>query len=76
MITGLQVRMALAALRWSREVLAERSGLSRRTIQRLTDIDGVPPRMTVANLSAIQTALEREGVQFVPDGVVFKSGSA
>lgn len=68
MITGMQVRMALAALRWTHDDLAKRVGVTRQTIQRLADIDGIP-NMKAANLAKLQSALEAAGCEFGPDSV-------
>ena len=42
MIVGAQIRAGRAALNWSNE-LAERSGVSARTVMRLEAVDGLPP---------------------------------
>jgi transcriptional regulator with XRE-family HTH domain len=65
MIVGMQIRAARAALRWSIEEMVEKSGVTRRTIQRIEAYDGrVPPSHTLS-LYNIQSALEAEGVEFV-----------
>ena len=46
MIVGAQMRAARAALNWSIEDLAEKSGVSARTIMRFEAVDGVPPGRT------------------------------
>ncbi len=63
MITGAQVRMAAAALRWSMSDIARESGLGWRTVQRLASVDGVPPGRATS-LAAVQAAFERAGIQF------------
>ena len=63
MVTGLQIRMARACLRWTAKDLAEKSGVSWATIQRMESTDGVPPA-TTPNLEAVQRALEAAGVEF------------
>ncbi len=66
MITGAQIRAARALIRWSAEVLAEKSKLGVATIRRAEGADGVPS-VTEANLAAIQSALEAAGVIFVAE---------
>ena len=63
MITGAQVRMAAAALRWSMSDIARESSLGWRTVQRLASVDGVPPGRATS-LAAVQAAFERAGIQF------------
>ena len=64
MITGAQIRSARTALRWSAELLADRSGVSVRTIKRMEVVDTVP-NSTIPNISAIQTTLESAGIEFI-----------
>jgi transcriptional regulator with XRE-family HTH domain len=64
MITGLQARSARIALRWSVEDLSEASGVSSSTIKRIEAVDGVSPS-TKANLKALKTALEGQGIEFI-----------
>ena len=63
MITGSQIRMARACLRWTAKNLAEKSGVSWATIQRMESVDGVPSA-SATNLEAVQRALEAAGVEF------------
>lgn len=62
-ITGAQIRSARAALGWSAQTLAEKSGVGLRTLVRLEQIDGVP-RSHSATLVVIQNALESAGIEF------------
>lgn len=64
MLTGIQLRAARAALRWSTELLAQRSDVSARTIKRLEQYDSVPPSHS-ATLQKIQSALEAAGIEFI-----------
>lgn len=64
MLTGLQIRIARAALRWSAQDLAERSGLALKTIQRLETFDGIPASHTVT-VATIRSALEAAGIEFI-----------
>ena len=64
MITGAQIRAARAALRWSTDVLAERSGVGARTIARFEQVDGIPPSRS-SNLQDVKKALESAGIEFV-----------
>jgi transcriptional regulator with XRE-family HTH domain len=63
MITGAQIRAARGLVRWSAETLAERSKLGVATIRRAEASDG-QPKLTVANMAAIQAAFESFGVEF------------
>lgn len=63
MITGVQIRSARAALGWSIEQLAQKSGVSGRTIKRYEAIDEIPPSRT-SSLVDIKTALEAAGIEF------------
>ena len=64
MLTSDQVRAARALIRWSAQNLADESGVSWKTIQRMEAADGVPSA-TVKNLKAIQDTLENAGVIFI-----------
>ena len=64
MITGAQIRSARAALRWSVESLADRSGVSVRTIKRMEVVD-IVPNSTLPNINAIRFALEAVGIEFI-----------
>jgi transcriptional regulator with XRE-family HTH domain len=63
MITGAQIRAARGLVRWSAETLAERSKLGVATIRRAEASDG-QPKLTAANLAAVQAAFESVGVEF------------
>jgi len=62
MITRSQVRMARAALGWGVRDLGKRAGVAANTVSRFENGMGT----TVATLTQIQLALEREGVIFIP----------
>lgn len=64
MISGTQIRAARAALGWSAMHLAERSGVSLRTLLRFEQVDGVPPSRS-STLADVQKALEAAGVKFI-----------
>lgn len=64
MITGAQIRAARAALGWSSEALAKKSGVSMRTIMRFEQIEDVPPSRS-ATLLDVQKALEEAGIEFI-----------
>jgi len=59
-----QVRAGRALIGWTQDRLAEASGLPKRTIARIELADGSP---RAATLTAIRTALESAGVEFVPE---------
>jgi transcriptional regulator with XRE-family HTH domain len=63
MIGGRQIRAARGLLGWSATTLADRSGVTRFTIQRLEQHDGVPPSRS-QTLEDIQRAFEAAGVEF------------
>lgn len=63
MLTSDQIRAARALVRWSARDLAEKSGVSLNTIQRMEAAQGVPSGLT-KNLQAVQAALEAAGVEF------------
>ncbi|TBW32953.1 transcriptional regulator [Siculibacillus lacustris] len=64
MITAAQIRASRAALRMAAQHLADHSGVALRTIKRIETFDGIPPSHT-STLSAIKTALERAGIEFI-----------
>lgn len=64
MLSGVQIRMARNALRWSVKDLADRSDVSTSTITRAETVDGVP-KTTRANLMALKDTLEAAGIEFV-----------
>ena len=63
MITGAQMRAARGLLRWSARELAEKSGISLPTVQRMESVERVPPS-SAKSVDAIQKAMERAGVEF------------
>ncbi len=64
MITAEQMRAARALLRWPAQELANRTGLTLRTIQRLETETGFPASRT-KNLLKIRRVLEDAGVIFI-----------
>ena len=64
MLTGVQIRMARNALRWSVKDLADKSDVSTSTITRAETVDGVPAT-TRANLLALKKTLEAAGIEFI-----------
>lgn len=64
MVTGQQIRMARAALRWSARELAERTGLAIKTIQRIEAIDGTPSSYS-STLKDLQACFESAGIEFI-----------
>jgi hypothetical protein len=65
-MTGGQIRSARALLRWTADMLAERSKVGVATIKRAEGIDG-EVRMTPANVDAVQRAFEAAGIEFIPE---------
>ncbi len=64
MLTSEQIRSARHALRWTVSELAEISKVSTSTIKRMEAEDGVP-NSTQANISAIGSAFEAAGIEFI-----------
>ena len=64
MITGIQIRAARAALRWSAETLAKKADVGIQTIKRFEAGDGVPPSRS-ATLLQVQATLEAAGIEFI-----------
>jgi DNA-binding Xre family transcriptional regulator len=64
MITSAQIRAARALLKWSAAQLAEKAGLSWKTVQRLESADELPST-NIRTLDAIKAALEAAGVVFI-----------
>ena len=64
MIVGAQIRAARALLNWSADDLATKIGITRQTIQRLEQHDGVPPSRS-QTLDEIQRTLEAAGIEFI-----------
>lgn len=66
-LTGIQIRMARAALRWSLHDLADHAGISRATAQRM-EMDDDKPNANATSIEAVQTALEAAGCAFKDGG--------
>jgi transcriptional regulator with XRE-family HTH domain len=64
MITGLQIRSARNALRWTTEQLAKKAGVTARTIKRFEAVDDVPPSRS-STLLDVKAALEGAGIEFI-----------
>jgi transcriptional regulator with XRE-family HTH domain len=64
MITGIQIRSARAALRWSIQELADRSGVGARTIKRFEAADGIPASRS-STLQELKAVLEAAGIDFI-----------
>ena len=56
--------MARAALGWSFEIMAEKCGVSSRTLRRIESEDGLQ-KATNANLRLIRETLQAAGVEFI-----------
>lgn len=68
MITGPQIRAARALLRVDQKTLAQMSGLSVPTIQRMEANDSFVGGM-VDSLTRVVAAIEAAGVELIADGV-------
>lgn len=65
MLLSGQIRAGRALLDWSQQTLADQSGVSLATVRRIESERG-PERSTVPNRDAIQRALEKGGIVFLP----------
>ena len=63
-MTSEQIKMARAALGWSIDILAKRSEVGVRTINRIEAQSGLP-KATTANLKIIRLTLEQAGIEFI-----------
>ena len=70
MISGLQIRAARAFLVWDRRDLSRKAVVPLGTIEHVEMGAKVSGKTMVAALSAIQAALEAEGIEFTEDGGV------
>ena len=73
MITSDQIRAARALLGFDQRKLAEASGISLPTIQRLEASPGVV-RGTVDTLMKLIAALDAAGIELIGEGAVSQSG--
>ncbi len=73
MITAAQLRAARALAGLDQKAIAERSGLSVPTIQRMEASDGVI-RGNVDSLMKLITALDAAGIELIGEGAVSQSG--
>lgn len=65
-LTGTQIRMAKAALRWSNTDLAVHTELHKNTINKAENDIARP-----ATLALLKAVFESEGIRFVEKGVLF-----
>ena len=65
-LTVEQIRMARAALGWSLEIMAEKCGVSSRTLRRIESEGGLQ-KATNANLRLIRETLQDAGIEFIGD---------
>ncbi|BCH22096.1 transcriptional regulator [Mesorhizobium sp. L-8-3] len=65
MLNAAQIRAARGLVNWTQPELAKQSGLALGTIQRMEKIG--TGRSSVANVEAVQRALEAAGVAFIPE---------
>jgi transcriptional regulator with XRE-family HTH domain len=73
MITGAQMRAARALLGLDQRALAQRSGLSLPTIQRMESSDGVV-RGNVDSLMKLVEALGTAGIELIGEGAASQTG--
>ena len=63
MITGIQIRAARSALRWTAEDLASRAEIASRTVKRMESYDSVP-KSSSQTLEKMRKAFEVAGIEF------------
>ena len=74
-ITSAQIRAARGFLDWSVRELSQRCGVSESAISRAERNDGVPG-MQARNLTAVRTAFENGGIEFLDQtGLRFRGQS-
>lgn len=66
MLYANQVKAARGLLGWSQEKLSEESGVTLGTVKRMEGSDG-KVRGNAANVMGLQAALEKAGVEFIPE---------
>ena len=66
MPSGSQIRAARGLLGISAAELAERAGVTWKTIQRFETADGIPPNRS-GTLDKVRAALEAQGIEFLGD---------
>ena len=66
MITEKQIKAGRALVDWTAKDLADKSGVSLATIQRMESAGGTDSARG-ENLKAVQKALEDAGIQFIPE---------
>ena len=64
MITGIQIRAARNALRWTTVELAAQAGIASRTVKRMESFDSVP-KSSSQTLEKIRKAFEAAGIEFI-----------
>jgi len=64
MLTGVQLRAARHALKWTFEDLAKESSISIRTLKSIENFNGVPECRT-STLEKIRIAFESAGIEFI-----------
>lgn len=73
-VSNLQIRAARALLGWSQSRLAELSGVSLITIKRLESSEGAPLSARHATVMSVVDALERVGIDFLPQAGGYSHG--
>ena len=73
MLTALQMKAARALIGMEQKALAEASGVSLPTIQRMEASDGVV-RGVIDSLTKVMAALEAAGIEFINEGATSTGG--
>ena len=64
MITGVQIRSARVALRWTAADLAAVARVGIQTVKRIEAHDGIPPSRS-SSIAALKAAFEAAGIEFI-----------
>ena len=68
MISGRQIRAARALLGWSGQELADKCGISLKTLRRYEPQNGIPAGNTKV-LESIKSVLQSQGIVFIGDPI-------
>lgn len=74
MLTGKQIKAALGLLEWGYRDLAERTGMSKNTIQNLANYQDEESGGMARSWRLIQNELEKAGIEFIREGQSVEPG--
>lgn len=67
LVTACQIRMSRAALGWTIQLLAQKSGVGEKTIRTIEAQNGIP-NVRTTTLQLLQTTFEDHGILFILAG--------